>query len=169
MVTPTPRFNSLLTQFDSKGAILTRGVAALMQSALARIPADDIVIIAVDKQGGRNRYAAMLQYAFPEAWVSVELESAAESRYRLEGLKRKVTVVFRPRAEAEHMSVAVASMFSKYIRELMMDQFNRFWTAKLPGLAPTAGYPVDAKRFMAAIQPVLKTLEIDESTVWRRK
>ena len=32
-----------------------------------------------------------------------------------------------------------------------MRQFNRFWAKHVPGIAPTAVYPVDAKRFFAEI------------------
>ena len=52
---------------------------------------------------------------------------------------RDVFVTFQPRADSEHFCVALASMASKYLRELFMLEFNRFWQEKVPGLAPTAG------------------------------
>lgn len=169
LITPASCFNTLLQRYDSKGAVAIRGVAALLSAIHATLPADDSLIFTIDKQGGRNFYAAMIQSAFPEGWVQIERESAAESRYRVEGLDRPVTLLFIPRAESASMPVAVASMFSKYLRELFMHQFNRYWLARIPDLAPTAGYPGDAARFMDAIRPQLAGLGLAETAVWRQR
>ena len=55
--------------------------------------------------------------------------------------KRETHWVLRTPAEMR------ASMTSKYVRELAMELFNRFWQRHVPGLTPTKGYPEDAKRF----------------------
>ena len=47
------------------------------------------------------------------------------------------------------MPAALASMTSKYLRELAMRAFNEFWCGRVHDLAPTAGYPRDARRFFA--------------------
>jgi hypothetical protein len=39
----------------------------------------------------------------------------------------------------------------------------------VPGIAPTAGYPLDAKRFIDEIRPAMERLGIPESAVWRVK
>ena len=39
-------------------------------------------------------------------------------------------------------------MFAKYLRELAMVYFNRWWCAAVRDLKPTAGYPRDAGRFI---------------------
>jgi hypothetical protein len=96
-------------------------------------------------------------------------ESAKCSEYRVERLGRDVRLVFRPRAEQASLPVALASMVAKYLRELFMRQFNRFWVERVPGLIPTAGYPGDARRFYEAIRPAMKKLSMPESAVWRRK
>ncbi len=46
------------------------------------------------------------------------------------------------------MTVALSSMVSKYVRELMMRRLNRYFAGRMPALKPTAGYPVDAARFL---------------------
>ena len=122
-----------------------------------------------DKQGGRNFYAAPVQQAFPDGWVVAERESADESRYRVERLDRPVTVTFRPRAEAESVAVALASMLAKYLREVCMRQFNRFWAAHVPGIRPTAGYPGDARRFFDEIRPAMEKLGLADDRVWRKR
>ena len=78
-------------------------------------------------------------------------------------------VTFQPRADAEHFSVALASMVSKYVREVLMGEFNRFWCEQVPGLKPTAGYPGDSRRFYDAIRPAAERLGIPEAALWRRK
>jgi len=80
-----------------------------------------------------------------------------------------VSVVFRPRADGDSVAVALASMLCKYLREVCMIQFNRFWARHVPGLAPTAGYPNDAKRFYAEIRPAMAKLGLSEDQVWRKR
>ena len=60
-------------------------------------------------------------------------------------------------------------MVSKYVRERLMEEFNRFWQERTPGLKPTAGYPGDAERFYDAIRPTAEKLGITEAALWRRK
>ena len=108
-----------------------------------------------DKLGGRNFYVSLVQQAFPDGWVTAQVESAGESRYRVDLLAVPVAVAFRPRADGDSLPVAVASMLAKYVREVCMRQFNRYWAARVPGLVPTAGYPLDASRFYAAIRDAM--------------
>lgn len=162
------RFNAIAERWNSKGAVLNHGLAELSRCVLTR-SRDDAVHFVVDKHGGRNTYGAMLQEAVPAGFVAAEEEGMACSRYRVHGLDREVTFAFRPRADADHFCVAVASMVSKYVRELLMGEFNRFWQERVPGLKPTAGYPGDAARFLEAIRPHLPALQLDEAAVWRRR
>jgi ribonuclease HII len=74
-----------------------------------------------------------------------------------------------PKADGQHMSVALASLIAKYLRERLMSQFNRFWTLRVPGLKPTAGYPVDARRFLDEIEPTRARLGIAIDDIWRKK
>jgi ribonuclease HII len=127
------------------------------------------VSILIDKHGGRNTYTAILQNAVPESFVLAREERMDRSAYELLGLQRQVTVDIQPRADAEHFCVALASMVSKYVRELLMSEFNGFWQGQLPGLSPTAGYPGDASRFYEAIRPAVTRLGIPEPALWRRK
>ncbi len=163
------RFNALLDQWGSKGAVLGQGLAELLQCNLGAAKDDDSVSILVDKHGGRNTYTAMLQNAIPEAFVLAREESMDRSSYELLGLQRQVTITIQPRADAEHFCVALASMVSKYVRELLMHDFNQFWQQHLPGLIATAGYPGDASRFYDAIRPAIERLGIPEPALWRRK
>ena len=60
-------------------------------------------------------------------------------------------------------------MASKYLRELAMHAFNRHWLQHLPDLLPTAGYPIDARRFKSEIAAVQQILGIEDRILWRTK
>lgn len=167
-ITPTPRFNQLIDRHGTKAAPLAEGVIQLLQTAVAELPNDPISIV-IDKQGGRNFYSPMISSAFPEGWVRVLGEAGDCSMYEVEGMGRQIRLMFRPKAERHCLPVAVASMLAKYVRELLMQQFNAYWIEQVPGLTPTAGYPTDAKRFYAAIQPAMERLQLTTDQVWRKK
>src|SRR5204862_1697405 len=123
----------------------------------------------IDKHGGRNSYAALLQPAFDDGVVLANEEGALRSVYRLHGARRFMQVTLQPRADGDHLCVALASMLSKYLREVLMEQFNRFWQGHVPGLKATVGYPTDAVRFFADIKEAVSRLGFAEAAVWRRK
>jgi ribonuclease HII len=169
VVQPT-RFNRVVDEYTSKAVVLALGLVELAAAVYRQLPPDGApLVLACDKMGGRNYYAGLVSQAFPDGWVVAEVESAGESRYRVERLDRPVTVTFRPRADGDGVAVALASMLCKYLREVCMLQFNRFWATHVPGLAPTAGYPQDAKRYYAAIQPAMEKLGLTTDQVWRKK
>jgi hypothetical protein len=144
-------------------------MAVLVRENVANLPGTEAVYFAVDKHGGRNAYSAQIYQALPDGIVWAEQEGMARSSYRVEGLAREVRLTFQPRADSEHFPVALASMASKYLRETLMREFNRFWLEQVPGLKPTAGYPGDALRFLEAIRSTVRKLGLDESAVWREK
>lgn len=167
---PPMRFNQIVDGAGSKGVVLACGLVDLLKPTAAGLPADgEPLLVLGDQLGGRRFYAGLIQQTFPDGWVVAECESADESRYRVERLDRPVTVVFRPRADAGSVSVALASMLAKYLREVCMLQFNRFWAKHVPGIQPTAGYPVDAKRFYAEIGPAMAKLGLTADQVWRKR
>jgi hypothetical protein len=169
-IVPAPRFNRIVDESGSKAVVLSRGLIDLMPALATAVPPDsEPLLFLCDKQGGRNFYAPLLQEAFPEGRIVAERESAAESRYRVDHLPRPVAVAFRPRADGDSVAVALASMLCKYLREVCMRQFNRFWARHVPGIKPTAGYPVDAKRFYAEIRTAMARLELEPDQVWRKK
>jgi ribonuclease HII len=163
------RFNALLDEAGTKGHVLAHALTHLLRWQRANLPGENAVAIFIDKHGGRNTYAAMLQHALPDGLVVPVQESLACSSYRVHGLERDIRLTFQPRADAAHLCVALASMTSKYLREVLMLEFNRFWREHLPDLKPTAGYPGDAARFLQAIRPTIEKLGLREEGIWRRK
>jgi ribonuclease HII len=164
-----PRFNTLLDEGGTKGIVLAHALAHLLRWQRANLAGDDHLGFFIDKHGGRNTYAAMIQHALPDGIVFTGEECMARSVYRVHGLEREVRLTFQPRADAEYFCVALASMTSKYLREVLMLEFNRFWQQQVPDLKPTAGYPSDATRFLQAIRPAVAKLGLREESLWRRK
>jgi hypothetical protein len=169
VVTPAPRFNRVVEASGTKATLLADGLVDLLRVVLATLPGDESVVVLCDKQGGRNYYAPLLREAFPAAEVFALVESNEESRYQIDGLGRVVSVAFRPNADADSVAVAAASMVCKYLREVCMAQFNAHWRRHVPELKETAGYPVDAKRFLDDIRPAMERLGVAEAAVWRCK
>ena len=165
-------FNALTETYGSKGAALSHVSIELARRILDNLltthHAPPTTHISCDKHGGRNRYAALLQHHFPEELLQIVEESRPVSRYRWGDSQCQTEVSFRSKGEAE-LPVALASMAAKYFRELAMRAFNAFWTAKVPGIKPTAGYPQDAKRFKAEIETVQSKLGIDDRLLWRNR
>jgi len=124
--------------------------------------------IAVDRQGGRKVYHELLQLMFEGAAVRLIDESDDVSRYSVTRGERAVTISFEVEAEKTHMPVALASMTAKYLRELLMSRFNRFWLEHAAAqLKPTAGYRNDGHRFLAEIEPIIERLNIDRDLLIR--
>jgi len=162
-------FNALLDTQASKSAVLHAALTRIVQTIAAWAAPADTLALTIDQQGGRLRYAAMLHAMLPDAWVEVIAESPQGCQYQLTRHQQVWTVRLAPRADQLCLETALASMVAKYLRELLMAQFNRYWCAQVAGLRPTAGYPVDAARFRAAVGPRLAELGLAESTLWRRK
>jgi hypothetical protein len=112
-------------------------------------------LVRVDRQGGRAHYAAPLLSCFPEADIECLEESDGRSAYRLWTRDRALDVSFVERAEDGSLPVALASCVAKYTRETVMGAFNRWFEALQPGLAPTAGYTTDGRRWLAEAVPAL--------------
>ena len=163
------RFNQVTQEWGSKGAVLALALAELVRANHELNGEGEPASFFVDKHGGRNFYAAMLQHALPEGFVVAQQEGMARSVYLVHGLKRDLRLIFEPRADGHHFCVALASMVSKYLRELLMLEFNGFWERHVPGLKPTAGYHGDADRFFRAIEPTMEQLRIAKRMVWRQK
>jgi len=115
-----------------------------------------------DKHGGRNRYGELLSSVFGGQRVEHLEEGRPMSRYRMNEMEFR----FQTKAE-EHFPVAVASMVSKYVREVAMLEFNAWWKQRLPDFKPTKGYPMDAARFLKDIKDELQRQQIPQETIWR--
>ena len=161
-------FNALTEDLGSKGELLSRATLALIRGRLEELEPAAVRVVC-DKHGGRSRYAGLIQHCFPEAWIQVIHEQRAESLYRWTTARgHEVECYFRAKGES-FLPSALASMASKYLRELAMRAFNDYWCGHVPGLRRTAGYPTDAKRFKLEISAAQTRLKIPHDVVWRNR
>ncbi len=129
--------------------------------------------VVVDRQGGRTRYARSLAGEFPEARVQVLHESTKLSSYELtipevEG-QPCMFIAFIEKGEGDHLPIALASMFAKYMRELHMHQFNQWWAQHDAALKPTAGYYSDGRRWLQDTAALRAAIGVDEARLVRQK
>jgi hypothetical protein len=159
--------NSEMERMGSKGTVLSNVTLRLLAAALGSLR-DAPIFAHCDKHGGRNRYGPLLQQIFPDDLVEVHQESSSCSLYRWGPAGRRTEVRFVSKGE-RFLPAALASMVSKYLRELAMLAFNAFWQNRVPGLRPTAGYPLDARRFRQDIAACQQQLGIPDRLLWRNK
>ena len=158
-------FNQRVAESDSKGVVLSNATMELVRELVDQFTDDDAsVFVVCDKHGGRNRYDELIASHFDDQFVFRMEEGRDRSRYRM----GRIEFCFRTRAE-ELLPVALSSMVSKYLREVLMHQFNEFWATHVPGLKPTQGYPVDAKRFRDDIAEAIRVLQLSEVQFWRNR
>lgn len=172
-------FNAQAARVGNKATInfmaAMRHVDAIRRAAAAR-GAD--AWIALDRQGGRTAYLDPLRTSFPDARIRVIEESDATARYRLEfpagahgagtpTPAHAATVSFELGGEERNLPIALASMAAKLVRELHMRRLNAYFAEHVPGLAPTAGYVQDGRRWMADVGAAVERLGIAEDGLVR--
>lgn len=156
------QFNQLTRNADSKAAIPLHSIGQLVSA----LPSEDTVEIHIDRLGGRQRYIEQVSKWFPQQKIEIEVETPNISRYRIDD---RLTISFQVEADQHSFAVALASMLSKYWREVMMMQFNAWFAQQQPGVTPTAGYPLDAIRFWNEVEPTRKRLGLINDDWWRER
>jgi len=144
-------------------------IAAIHLDHLLRNFSDRGLVIFCDRQGGREHYGRLLRLMFEDWSLEVLREKDGHSEYRLTNDNRSARLIFCEKAESRCMSVAVASMLSKYLREALMRRFNAFWREHLPQITPTAGYYTDGMRFLQDIAIKREELGIRDAEMIRSR
>ncbi len=162
------RFNARVHVTRNKSAVVLESVLTHIDHA-GRLAEREPLVIRADRLGGRTNYRDVLMAAFPHRPLTVLSSADHESAYRLDGGLAPWEIAFLVQAEQRHLPVALASMFAKYIRELLMDAFNVYWARALPGVRPTAGYYTDAQRFLGEIQPVIAAGQVPPTELFVRE
>ncbi|MCS7016192.1 MAG: hypothetical protein NZM42_08795 [Gemmatales bacterium] len=183
--------NEAIAQHGTKAVLPLDGLRHLLPALLREISTSGVTLqftsltntddpvhceAICDRLGGRLHYAAVLTGALDGWQLQTFHESAARCEYTLtsrngtslDGKSRlKLRLVIMPRAECRAFLVALASMISKYVREIFMLHWNDYWRRHVPDLRPTSGYPGDAPRFLHSIQSAYLRLGFQEA--WLRR
>jgi len=158
-IVPAREYNQYIDEWDSKSLLLSRLSLQLLDGLWDR---SESTLIVCDKHGARNRYDDLIDEITQGEFIFRLEEGKAISRYKVGESELR----FQMKAES-HFPVAVSSMIAKYLREISMELFNRYWREKFPDLKPTKGYPQDAKRFRKEIENECQKLGLPESDWWR--
>jgi hypothetical protein len=177
-VLPERKLNAMLEQTRNKASVLF-SVAAVHLDYLLKTFGRQGLVIYCDRQGGREHYGQLLRLMFEDWPLEILREHDGHSEYMLHHPKKVTTetgqtpppvrIVFREKGEEHCMSVALASMLSKYLREGLMRRFNAFWRQYLPDVAPTAGYYGDGQRFLQDIDAKRRELGIRDELLIRAR
>lgn len=164
-------FNAILEQGGNKADLLSQSTLETVRRLITEVDDDDQFEVFCDRHGGRRYYLSVLQHTFPEASISAIEETQSVSRYLIEWKKRKIGIAFTVKGD-RFAPVAMSSIHAKFMREWMMDSFNRFFAEHHAGneaFRPTAGYPVDADRFLSEIQATLENQAIRSGCLIRAR
>lgn len=165
------RYNRLSDAMRNKSMMLFSCTARLIQRLLEKFGRQGLKIVC-DKHGGRNSYRQVLSDHWPTMHVTVLTEGADASGYVLAdgGSGQQMEIWFVPEGDATYLPVALASMYSKYTRELCMELLNRFWQSHCSGeLKSTAGYFTDGQRFAREVESAARNLGIEPRQYIRQR
>lgn len=162
----TGEFNRVVRATDNKATTVLDVTSRLMAFLWGRLRSGHMRIY-VDRQGGRMRYLDMLERIFEGCQFRILEETEASSIYEVHQGDRQAQIHFAVGGDDKYLPVSLASMTSKYLREVFMEMFNEFWIEHLPELQPTAGYYTDGNRFFGEISPVMEKLNIHPDMIYR--
>ena len=162
------QYNRLVSSTRNKAIVLLGLTLRIVQRILDKAAGRDVRIV-IDRQGGRRHYASHLMTSFDRFDLQILEESPQHSAYRLIRSPSSHRVEFCTNGEDHHLPVALASIFSKYLRELFMRGFNRYWCDRVSSLRPTAGYYTDARRFLDEIAGEINQQGIDRNMLVRQR
>lgn len=165
---PAGHYNRMVTNTRNK-AVVSLALALRIVDRIMKTAPRESIRVCLDRQGGRTHYREPLTTAMPGYEMHVLEETPARSAYRLERSTRTCAVEFTTDGEQRHFPVALASIYSKYLRELYMHQFNRFWCDRQANLKPTAGYYTDAQRWLRDAGDTIRQLKIERSLLVRQR
>jgi ribonuclease HII len=159
-------YNRMVAAVKNKAEVLFSATAQLIKHAYDNSGADELQVV-VDRQGGRVHYRRNLQRMFPDMELRILCENAKTSSYEFKAAKRRMRLHFVVGADARFLPVALASMVSKYLRELLVAHINRYFNGLHAGLRPTAGYWKDGMRFIEDLRNKLPHIEFDAGQLIR--
>jgi len=159
-------YNKMVSAVKNKAHVLFTATSELIKKAYDNFGDDGLQII-VDRQGGRVHYRQNLQRMFPDMQLKIISESPTISSYHLQSGPRHMRLHFAVGADSRFLPVSLASMVSKYLRELLVDSINRYFASFAHDLQPTAGYWKDGLRFIGDIRTNLSHIRFEDNQLIR--
>jgi ribonuclease HII len=119
-------YNKMVTASRNKARVLFSGISGLIKDAYDSLPELNMQVI-VDRQSGRLRYTPALRLSFTDMQLEVLREDKNTSSYELSKDDRRMRLHFVVDADEKFLPVSLASMMSKYVRELLVGCVNRYF------------------------------------------
>jgi len=159
-------YNKMMDSVRNKASVLFTATSRLIKDAYDTHVQDELEIV-IDRQGGRMRYREHLLRSFPNMNLTIMRETPNASDYELRADGRRMCLHFVVDADENCLSVSLASMVSKYLRELLVRNINQYFIAYNANLKPTAGYWKDGLRFIGDLKASLPSVQIDSNLLIR--
>ena len=142
------RFNAELEATGSKAEVHFAAFARLLRAGWDRAGDGVTTFVTGDKHGGRHYYLEPLSRTFADAWIDRGLRGPGSSRYTIRDGARRLELTLMPRADRERRPGRAGVDRQQDGPGTLDGRLQRDTGAtRIPGLRPTAGYPVDARRF----------------------
>jgi len=161
-------YNKMVASVKNKANVLFTTTSRLIKRAFDNFAGDDLQII-VDRQGGRVHYRKHLQRMFSDMELKILRESPADSSYELQADGKGMRLHFVVGADKRFLPVSLASMVSKYLRELLIHNINRYFAGFHSDLKPTAGYWKDGSRFIEELKTNIPGLQVNMEQLVRSR
>lgn len=162
-------YNEMVSNVRNKARVLFTSVAGLIVRAYNSVGDGQCVQVVVDRQGGRISYVNLLRKMFPQLELCIVRQDTKCSSYELSGEGKQLRIHFVVKADSISLPVSLASMTSKYIREVMMESINRYFLSHCDEIEPTAGYWQDGQRFVKDLQQKAGHLQYDAEKLIRTR
>ena len=159
-------YNKMVGRVKNKSRVLFTATSRLIKEAYDNFTGDDLQIM-VDRQGGRVHYRAILQRMFPDMELNILCESPMASSYELQADGKVMRLHFVIAADERFLPVSLASMVSKYLRQLLVESINRYFAGFHAELKPTAGYWKDGLRFIGDLKMNIPHVRYDSNQLIR--
>lgn len=159
-------YNKMVNLVQNKATVLFTSICTLIQQYFDEFGSENLQII-VDRQGGRADYRGPLLSMFNGAELKVLRQDENLSSYHLSLGDKQMKIHFAVKADSKYLPVCLASMASKYIRELLIEQMNKYFIAHCAELVPTAGYWTDGTRFIEDLAKFCPNIKYDSELLIR--
>lgn len=162
-------YNGQVELVKNKSNVLFTALCGLIKEVCDGAGSDEEMQVIVDRQGGRVRYGGPLMRMFPGMELSILRESEEMSSYEMIVGGKKMRLHFTMKADQHFLPVSLASMISKYVREVMMESINNYFQGFCPDIKRTAGYWQDGLRFVADIAAMAPGVKYDPAMFIRTR
>ena len=159
-------YNELVATVRNKSTVLFTAVCGLIQKTIDSSNGQNLQIV-IDRQGSREHYTEPLRRMFSQMDLTVLKENDKLSSYELSGGGKTIRLHFIVKADDNYLPAALASMTSKFLRELLIHRINAYFATHCAELKPTAGYWKDGCRFIEDLKKHIPHIEYNQQQLIR--